>query len=183
MQTETISYKRHHFPPRVIAHVVWLQARFNLSEAEELMLARGVRSTNTALFLRIILESRRDKRAAKRVLRPCRAVDKLRSYGAAKRNVAPGFDHWSHKGLNNRAETTICHFENESEHFRASGHRAACSISSPCSPQPAIVSLSQPADAPCSPFATIGSKLSRRGNQRRISLDQRSVCQLATSAN
>jgi len=31
-------------------------------------------------------------------------TDKLRSYGAAKREVAPGIDHWSHKGLNNRAE-------------------------------------------------------------------------------
>jgi len=33
-------------------------------------------------------------------------TDKLRSYGAAKREVAPGLDHWSHKGLNNRAENS-----------------------------------------------------------------------------
>ena len=34
-------------------------------------------------------------------------TDKLRSYGAAKREVAPGLDHWSHKGLNNRAENIV----------------------------------------------------------------------------
>ena len=33
-------------------------------------------------------------------------TDKLRSYGAAKREVAPGLDLWSHKGLNNRAENS-----------------------------------------------------------------------------
>jgi len=34
----------HRFPPQIIAHVVWLYARFNLSlrEVEELMLERGV---------------------------------------------------------------------------------------------------------------------------------------------
>lgn len=44
MPTETINYKRHRFPPQIIAHVVWLYARFNLSlrEVEELMLERGV---------------------------------------------------------------------------------------------------------------------------------------------
>lgn len=60
------------------------------------------------------LQSRQDKRAAKRLLVklmkrygfvPKRFItDKLRSYGAAKREVASGLDHWSHKGLNNRAE-------------------------------------------------------------------------------
>ncbi|TBB58225.1 IS6 family transposase, partial [Rhizobium ruizarguesonis] len=53
-----------------------------------------------------ILQKRRDKRAAKRVLvalmkrygfAPKRIItDKLRSYGAAKAEVAPGLDHWSH---------------------------------------------------------------------------------------
>ncbi len=44
MQTQKISYKRHRFPPQIIAHVVWLYVRFNLSlrEVEELMLERGV---------------------------------------------------------------------------------------------------------------------------------------------
>jgi putative transposase len=68
------------------------------------------------VVLEEILQSRRDKRAAKRLLVklmkrwgfvPKRIItDKLRSYGAAKREVAPGLDHWSHKGLNNRAENS-----------------------------------------------------------------------------
>lgn len=63
-----------------------------------------------------ILQPRRDKRAAKRLLVklmkrygfvPERIItDQLRSYGAAKREVAPGLDHWSHKGLNNRAKNS-----------------------------------------------------------------------------
>ncbi|TCS57226.1 putative transposase [Primorskyibacter sedentarius] len=68
------------------------------------------------LVLEEILQPRRDKRAAKRLLIklmkrwsfvPKRIItDKLRSYGAAKREVAPSLDHWSHKGLNNRAENS-----------------------------------------------------------------------------
>ncbi len=33
-------------------------------------------------------------------------TDKLRSYGAAKRDVMPAIEHRSHKGLNNRAENS-----------------------------------------------------------------------------
>ena len=61
-----------------------------------------------------LVQSRRDKRAAKRLLRKllkrqCRAprvmiTDKLPSYGAAKREVMPAVEHRQHKGLNNRAE-------------------------------------------------------------------------------
>ena len=48
MQTQKISYKRHRFPPQIIAHGVWLYVRFNLSlrEAEKLMLERGVISVH-----------------------------------------------------------------------------------------------------------------------------------------
>ncbi len=63
-----------------------------------------------------ILQRRRDKKAAKRLLHrlmkrqersPKRFItDKLRSYGAAKREIAPGVEHRSHKGLNNRAENS-----------------------------------------------------------------------------
>ena len=167
MQTQKISYKRHRFPPQIIAHVVLLYVRFNLSlrEVEEMMLARGVDVSYETIrrwsvkfgpliaqvlrrrqprpgdvwhldevvvkiagrsywlwravdqhgvVLEEILQSRRDKRAAKRLLVklmkrwgfvPKRIItDKLRSYGAAKCEVAPSLDHWSHKGLNNRAE-------------------------------------------------------------------------------
>ncbi|QIJ45583.1 IS6 family transposase (plasmid) [Rhizobium leguminosarum] len=63
-----------------------------------------------------IVQTRRDTKAAKRLLvrllkkqglSPKRIVtDKLRSYGAAKRDVMPGVEHRSHKGLNNRAENS-----------------------------------------------------------------------------
>jgi putative transposase len=33
-------------------------------------------------------------------------TDKLRSYGAAKREIVPGVEHWQHKGRNNRAENS-----------------------------------------------------------------------------
>ena len=63
-----------------------------------------------------ILQCRRNTKAAKRLLvrlmkkhscTPKRFItDKLRSYGAAKREIAPGVEHRSHKGLNNRAENS-----------------------------------------------------------------------------
>ncbi|KAB1108144.1 IS6 family transposase [Neorhizobium galegae] len=63
-----------------------------------------------------IVQTRRDTKAAKRLLvrllkkqglSPKRIItDKLRSYGAAKRDVMPGVEHRSHKGLNNRAENS-----------------------------------------------------------------------------
>ena len=81
-----------------------------------------------------ILQTRRDKRAARRLLvkllkrlgfGPKRIVtDKLRSYGAAKREVAPGLTHWSHKGLNNRAEHSHLPFrkrERGMQSFRSPG--------------------------------------------------------------
>lgn len=63
-----------------------------------------------------IVQVRRDTKAAKRLLirllkkqglAPKRIVtDKLRSYGAAKRDVMPATEHRSHKGFNNRAENS-----------------------------------------------------------------------------
>ncbi|MBL0374330.1 IS6 family transposase [Rhizobium sp. KVB221] len=63
-----------------------------------------------------IVQARRDTKAAKRLLvellkkqgmTPKRIVtDKLRSYGAARRDVMPAVEHRSHKGLNNRAENS-----------------------------------------------------------------------------
>ncbi|AXA43353.1 DDE domain family protein (plasmid) [Rhizobium leguminosarum] len=63
-----------------------------------------------------IVQTRRDTKAAKRLLvrllkkqglSPKRIItDKLRSYGAASRDVMPGVEHRSHKGLNNRAENS-----------------------------------------------------------------------------
>ncbi len=66
--------------------------------------------------LDILVQSRRDTQAAKRLLRKllkkqCRPprvmiTDKLASYGAAKREVMPSVEHRKHKGLNNRAENS-----------------------------------------------------------------------------
>ena len=70
----------------------------------------------TGMVLDVLVQSRRDKRAAKRLLRKllkrqCRPprvmiTDKLPSYGAAKREVMPVVEHRQHKGLNNRAENS-----------------------------------------------------------------------------
>ncbi len=63
--------------------------------------------------LDVLVQSRRDKQAAKRLLRKLlkkqgRAprvmiTDKLASYGAAKADVMPSVEHRRHRGLNNRA--------------------------------------------------------------------------------
>lgn len=39
-------------------------------------------------------------------------TDKLRSYDAAKRQIMPGVEHRSHKGLHSRAENSHLHCEN-----------------------------------------------------------------------
>ena len=68
------------------------------------------------IVLDVLVQSRRDKRAAKRLLRkllkrqgrPPRVLvtDKLASYPAAKQELMPGVEHRRHKGLNNRAENS-----------------------------------------------------------------------------
>jgi putative transposase len=68
------------------------------------------------IVLDVLVQRRRDKQAAKRLLRklpkeqmrPPRVMitDKLARYGAAKREVMPGIEHRQHKGLNNRAENS-----------------------------------------------------------------------------
>ena len=66
--------------------------------------------------LDVLVQSRRNAKAATRLMRKLlkrqsrspRVIitDKLRSYGAAKRDIMPGVEHRSHKGLNNRAENS-----------------------------------------------------------------------------
>src|SRR5215469_16850293 len=68
------------------------------------------------VVLDVLVQRRRNKQAAKRLLRkllkkqmrPPRVMitDKLASYGAAKREVMPSIEHRQHKGLNNRAENS-----------------------------------------------------------------------------
>ncbi len=164
-----LDYKRHRFPPEIIAHAVWLYFRFALRyrDVEELLAERGVQVTYETVrqwcrkfgqtyanglrhrrarpgdkwhldevfvsikgvqhylwravdqdghVLDILMQPRRDKRAAVRFLRRLlkspayvpRVVitDKLASYGAAMRGVLPSVEHRRHKGLNNRAENS-----------------------------------------------------------------------------
>ena len=65
--------------------------------------------------LDILVQSRRNKKAAKRfcrkLLKSCCYVrsittDKLKRYAAAKEDVMPSVKHWQDKGLNNRAENS-----------------------------------------------------------------------------
>jgi putative transposase len=68
------------------------------------------------MVLDVLVQNRRDKAAARRFFRQLikengsvpRVVvtDKLRSYGAAHREVMPPVEHRSHKGPNNRAENS-----------------------------------------------------------------------------
>ena len=68
------------------------------------------------IVLDILVQSRRDKKAAKRLMRKllkkqgCSPrvliTDKLKSYGAGKKEIIPGVERRRHKGLNNRAENS-----------------------------------------------------------------------------
>ncbi len=180
------SYRRHRFPPEIIAHAVWLYFRFALSyrDVEELLAERGVILTYETVrqwcrkfgqtyangrrrrrprpgdkwhldevfigingrmhylwravdqdgaVLDILVQSRRDKRAATRFFRKLLAglqyvprvviTDKLASYDAAKRDVMPSVEHRRHKGLNNRAENSHQPTrERRMRRFKSPGH-------------------------------------------------------------
>src|SRR3712207_6122736 len=70
----------------------------------------------SGMVLDVLVQSRRDKQAAKRLLRKllkrqCRTphvmvTERLGSYSAAKQGLVPGVEHRRHKGLNNRAENS-----------------------------------------------------------------------------
>lgn len=168
--TDTRLYRRHRFPPDVIAYAVWLYFRFPLSlrMVEDLLAERGIivshqtvrawaekfggvfaktirrrsagklgdkwhldevvisirgrrhwlwRAVDQEGFvLDVLVQTKRDRCAALHLMRklliqqghPPRVLitDKLRSYPAAKREIMPGVEHRSHKGLNNRAENS-----------------------------------------------------------------------------
>jgi len=85
--------------------------------------------------LDILVQARRDKRAAmkflRKLLKRLRYVprvlitDKLASYGAAKREVLPSVEHRQHKRLNNRAENShqpTRQRERRMGRFKSSGH-------------------------------------------------------------
>src|SRR3954447_10971388 len=68
------------------------------------------------IVLDILVQSRRNVKAAKRLLRKLlkkqgtapqvMIPDKPASYGAAKREIVPGVEHRQHRGLNNRGENS-----------------------------------------------------------------------------
>uniref|UniRef100_UPI00106ABDDA IS6 family transposase n=1 Tax=Microvirga pakistanensis TaxID=1682650 RepID=UPI00106ABDDA len=68
------------------------------------------------MVLDILVQSRRNAKAAKRLLRKLLKkqgvaprvliTDKLASYGAAKREIMPSVEHRQHRRLNNRAENS-----------------------------------------------------------------------------
>jgi putative transposase len=81
-----------------------------------------------------IVQTRRNTKAAKRLLtrllqkqglKPRRLItDKLGSYGAATKQVMPGMEHLSNKGLNNRAENSHVPFRKRErilQHCRSTG--------------------------------------------------------------
>jgi len=85
--------------------------------------------------LDILVQSRRDKAAAKKFFRRLLKglayvprvliTDKLASYGAAKREVLPSVEHRRHRGLNNRAENShqpTRERERRMRRFKSPGH-------------------------------------------------------------
>ncbi len=86
------------------------------------------------MVLDILVQSRRDTKAAKRLLckllkKPCRPprimiTDKLPSYKAAKRQIMSSVEHRKHKGLNNRAENShqpTQRRERQTKRFKSAG--------------------------------------------------------------
>ncbi|MGW9498636.1 IS6 family transposase [Streptomyces prasinus] len=92
----------------------YLDEVFLKIDGEQQYLWRAVDADGNVLD--ILVQNRRDTAAARRFFRTLlektrtvpRAIvtDKLRSYGAAHREVMPSVEHRSHKGLNNRAENS-----------------------------------------------------------------------------
>ncbi|MDW3223195.1 MAG: DDE-type integrase/transposase/recombinase [Paracoccaceae bacterium] len=56
MSTQSISYKRHRFPPAIITYAFWLHCRFNLSfhEIEGMFLERGINVSYESIQRRIV---------------------------------------------------------------------------------------------------------------------------------
>jgi putative transposase len=92
-------------------------------------------------ILDILVQRRRDKHAAKKFCRKLlkglayvpRVIitDKLKSYGAAKREILTGVEHRQHRYLNNRAENShqpTRQRERRMQGFKSSGH-AQCFLS------------------------------------------------------
>lgn len=127
-----------------------------------------------------ILQTRRDKRAARPTLMrlikrysvvPKRIVtDRLRSYNAAKREVAPGLTGRT-KASTPEPKTATYRSANGRRQCRASDHLAGCSVSSPFTPQPTTASPFPPAAEISTPSATTGWKRLALGRRRPALLE------------
>src|SRR4051794_21880650 len=121
------SYAGHRFSAEIISYAVWLYFRFPLSlrHVDEILAVRGITASHetvrqwglkfghsVANQIRRRLPRAGDtwhldevavRIAGKKQMRLPRVMitDKLRSYGAAKREIMPGVEHRQHKGLNN----------------------------------------------------------------------------------
>src|SRR4051794_16447789 len=135
----------------------------------------------TGLVLDVLVQSRRDKCAAKRLLRKllkrqCRAprvliTDKLGRYSAAKQALMPGVEHRRHKGLNNRAENShqpTRRRERQMKRFK-SARQAQRFLSPPRSDQQPL---------PSSPCPRLRQRVSRRkgASVRDVGRHQRGCC-------
>src|SRR5215470_2742094 len=84
------------------------------------------------VVLDILVQRRRNKQAAKKffrkLLKGCQYVprviitDKLKSYGAAKREILPGVEHRQHRYLNNRCENS--HRPTRQREYRMQGFKS-----------------------------------------------------------
>jgi len=114
----------------------------------------------SGMVLDVLVQSRRDKRAAERLLRKllkrqCRAprvmvTDKLPSYGAAKKDLMPGVEHRRHKGLNDRAENShqpTRRRERQMQRFKSAGQAQRFLAAFPLGPR----SDQQPLPSPSRP--------------------------------
>lgn len=75
-------------------------------------------------------------------------TDKLRSYGAAKQEVAPSLDNWSPKASTIARGTATCHFESGNARCKASGQPANYSGLSQFTPPREFASPFHPGAAP-----------------------------------
>ena len=114
-------YAGYRYPAELINYAVWLYFRFPLSLrwVEEMLAARSAARQSgdqEGFVLDVLVQSRRDKKAAKRSPRKLlkkqgrapRALitDKRRGHATFRREIMPGVEHRQHKGRKNRAKTS-----------------------------------------------------------------------------
>ncbi|HEY4384124.1 MAG TPA: DDE-type integrase/transposase/recombinase [Ktedonobacteraceae bacterium] len=137
MKTNTTppNYKGFRFPPEIISHAVWLYFRFSLSfrDVEELLAQRGISVTYETVRQWCLRFGQTYANALRRLRPRCgdtwhldeMITDKLKRYGAAKREILPGVEHRRHKRLNHRAENShqpTRRREKNTRRFKSAGH-------------------------------------------------------------